>query len=84
MGLGHENEIINLRTERQKELYSVFTKRKGIKYVFKNLSHLLYYRSLKKSYSKFEHFINTNLNLTEEYNTQEELARANLKYDIYI
>ena len=43
LSLGHSNEIINLRTDRQKDLYTVFTKRKGLKYVIKNLSHLFYY-----------------------------------------
>lgn len=84
MELGYENEIINLRTNRQKDLYTVFTKRKGIKYVFKNLSHLLYYRSLKKAYDKFEQFINEQLNITVEYASEEELKQANLKYDVFV
>lgn len=82
--LGYENDIINLRTERQKDLYTIFTKRKGLKYVIKNLSHLMYYLPLKKSYDKFEDFINKRLSLTKEYTTAEELASANLDYDIYI
>lgn len=84
LGLGYENEIINLRTERQKDLYTVFTKRKGMKYVFKNLSHLLYYRPLKRSYKKFEQFINNNLIVTKEYASEEELRSADLKYDVFV
>lgn len=84
IGLGYENDIINLRTNRQKDLYAVFTKRKGLKYGFKNLSHLLYYHSLKKSYDKFEQFINSKLIVTKEYASEVELRSANLAYDIFI
>ena len=84
LGLGYENEIINLRTERQKDLYTVFTKRKGLKYVFKNLSHLMYYHSLKKAYDKFEQFVNNKLIMTKEYSTEDELKQADLKYDLYV
>ena len=59
--LGYENEIINLRTERQKDLYTVFTKRKGLKYVFKNLSHLLYYFPLKKRMISLKSLLTINL-----------------------
>ena len=82
--LGYVNEIINLRTKRQTDLYTVFTKRKGIKYVFKNLSHLLYYFPLKRAYDKFEDFINNKLIITKEYATEEELKNADLNYDLYV
>lgn len=82
--MGYENEIINLRTERQKDLYTVFTKRKGLKYIFKNLSHLIYYFPLKRAYCKFEDFINNKLVITKEYATENELIQANFDYDIYI
>ena len=51
--LGHSCDVINLRTDRQKDLYTVFTKRKGVKYLLKNGTHLLYYPSLKRKYEKF-------------------------------
>lgn len=82
--MGYENEIINLRTERQKDLYTVFTKRKGLKYLFKNLSHLIYYYPLRRAYRKFEEFINNKLIVTKEYATENDLIQANLDYDIYI
>ncbi len=84
LDLGCDNEIINLRTARQKDLYTVFTKRKGVKYIFKNLSHIVWYRPLKKAYDKFEDFINNRLKITKEYASEEELYNANLDYDIYI
>lgn len=83
--LGYENEIINFRTERQKDLYSVFTKRKGFRYLLKNLSHAMFYKQLKCKYDRFEDFILNELNTTKtEYATIEEIERAQLKYDYYI
>ncbi len=83
--LGHDCEIINFRTKRQKEMYSIFTKRKGLKYVFKNLTHLLNYNALKKKHSKFEDFIGKNLKVTsKEYNTLEELCDESFNYDCFV
>lgn len=84
LALGCENEIINLRTTRQKDAYNVFTKRRGFKYLFKNFFHLLHYRSLKKAHDRFEDFINNKLLLTREFCSCEELAQAHLDYDCYI
>ena len=86
IGLGHTNEILNLRTNRQKDLYTVFTKRRGGggKYIIKNLSHLMYYFPLKRAYDRFENFIKANLVVTKEYASEEDLAKAGLHYDTYI
>ena len=65
LSFGCRNEIINLRTLRQKDAYNVFTKRRGAKYIFKNLSHLLYYKSLKTAHQRFEDFINGALFIKE-------------------
>ncbi|OQB14354.1 MAG: Polysaccharide pyruvyl transferase [Firmicutes bacterium ADurb.Bin193] len=83
--LGLECEILNFRTERQRDLYNVFTKRRGIKYIFKNASHLLRYRSLKKKYNLFEEFIAKHLCLgNREYTCLEELTDNPPDYDYYI
>lgn len=84
ISLGYGNEILNLRTERQRDLYTVFTKRKGVKYMVKNLSHLFYYFPLKRAYEKFESFINNYLKVTREYVSEKELLNADLDYDIYV
>lgn len=79
--LGAENEIINFRTDRQKDLYAIFTKRKGVKYWIKNCAHLLYYKSLKYKYNNFENFINNDLKLSsKEYQTINDLKDANFSY----
>lgn len=83
-GLGFKNKIINLRTERQKDLYTVFTKRVGFKYILKNLSHLFYYYPLRRRYIKFESFLTDYLDLTEEYTSLEQIEKAKTDYDIYI
>lgn len=84
ISLKYENVIINLRTDRQKDLYTVFTKRRGLRYFIKNLSHLFYYFPLRKAYVRFEDFINNKLLLTEEFRTEEELENAEFDYDAYI
>ncbi len=83
--LGVDNEIINLRTERQKDTYRVFTKRKGVKYLIKNFTHLLYFKKLKEKYCKFEDFINNELILSEkEFATSEEIKASGKTYDYYV
>lgn len=79
------NEIINFRTDSQRELYKVFTRRTGFIYWLKNMAHLFYYRSLKRKYDNFENFINTNLVLSsKEYRSEKELSEVSSSYDIYI
>ncbi len=84
-GLGCECDVINFRTDRQKDLYTVFTKRKGIKYLLKNASHLLYYKLLKGKYDKFESFLDKHIKLTDaQYQSLEGLESADFDYDYYI
>lgn len=78
-------EIINFRTDRQKDIYSVFTKRKGLRYLLKNAAHLLRFSSLKEKHRLFEKFISENLVLSKrEFASLSELENANLNYDYYI
>ena len=84
LSFGCKNEIINLRTLRQKDAYNVFTKRRGLKYILKNLSHLFYYKSLKKAHQRFEDFINNKLRLTQEFKSCDELSQADFDFDYYI
>jgi len=85
LSLGIKNQIINLRTERQKEVYSVFTKRKGVRYLFKNLAHLAYYSSLKEKHTKFESFIKSHLITTEqEFLDSDDIKKNAPPFDYYI
>lgn len=78
-------EIINLRTERQKDLYTVFTKRKGLKYCLKNLTHALYYFALKQKYNRFNQFITEQLKTTSQiYLSLDDLQNESFNYDYYI
>lgn len=49
--------IVNYRTDIQKDIYSVFTKRRGFKYILKNAYSALHYGVLKSKYDKFEAFL---------------------------
>lgn len=79
--MGVNSEIINFRTERQKDQYRPLTKRKGLKYVIKNAYFMLNYRSRKQKYEIFETFICNDLVKSEtEYGSLEQLQKTN---DIY-
>ena len=76
-------EIINFRTPAQKDQYRPLTKRKGLKYVLKNLFFLLNYRERKEKYDKFEFFIsNSLLNGQREYSSLQELMLEPPQYDL--
>ena len=82
--LGLKNDIINFRTDKQKDIYSVITKRKGVKYAFKNLTHFIYYKPLKQKHKKFENFIKEDLVTTKEISDFAQLQTKCQGYDYYI
>ncbi len=83
--LGCDCEIINFRTERQKDQYRPLTKRKRLKYIIKNSYFLLNYKSRKQKYDNFESFINSNLVVSSnEYNSLDSLTAAVPQYDYYV
>lgn len=83
--LGFDCEIINFRTERQKEQYRPLTKRKAIKYIVKNAYFLLNYKNRKRKYNTFEKFIDEQLVKSKtEYNSLDQLKASDLSYDCYI
>lgn len=83
--MGAQCEIINFRTEVQKDQYRPLTKRKGMKYVLKNLYFLLNYRTRKAKYNIFEQFISEKLvKSDQEYESLDQLQAADLDYTHYI
>lgn len=85
LSLGHECEIINLRTAIQKSLYKPFFKLPGWRRKIKALAYpKLAYADYRK-HRLFEDFLQKNLILTDnEYHSATELAAANLDFDAYI
>jgi hypothetical protein len=82
---GYHCEIINLRTKNQLELYSIITKRRGIKYLCKNGYNLLTYRDKKRRYENFEHYIAHRYILSaRQYRSLDDLMEAPPQYDYYI
>ena len=81
--LGHDNEIINLRTEQQKRLYGRI---RGPlwKEVLKMVLFPKLYLGAMRKYELFERFLAEELRLTKEYASLEELRQAELKYDCFI
>ena len=83
--LGHECEIINFRTERQKNFYQPFYLSKGFRPKIKALVFPKLAWNDRRKYSLFERFMRDKMILSEcEYHTEEELLSAYLDYDAYI
>ena len=86
--MGNDVEIINFRSQQQKNMYPKplrFSSYQSFKQSVKRI--LLDPSSIKPLYKKwhlFDDFLSTHLYITKEYNTEEELGKANLKYDLLI
>ncbi len=82
--LGHDNEIINLRTDRQKYIYRSYATLPLLRrLVLQVFFHSKYAGALKK-YQLYEDFLKNDLCLTAEYKDMEAISRAGLDYDCYI
>lgn len=90
LGLGFENDIINLRTERQKSFYFDPTDSKRLSFknrlrsLFLNLLIKEYKNGQKHKYNLFESFLVNKLKLTEEFSSIESLKTSLTDYDCYI
>ena len=79
-----EYKIINLRTERQKHMYSIDREKSPLSKITRNIIMRDYKKSYEIKNQKFEDFINNKLNVTKEYNSIEELEKENFDFDYYI
>ena len=70
---GLDCDIINYRTAKQKDIYAVLTKRKGMRYLVKNAYVLTTYKQHKEKFRLFEKF------LQEELACGAELSEDDLK-----
>lgn len=77
-------KIVNLRIDKQKEIYMFPYERKNIVAIIKTLILIKHIKKLKEKKINFETFINKKLNLTKEYNSMEELNDELFDFDYYI
>lgn len=83
--MGYDCEIINLRLPIQKEIYQVFTKRKNVKYILKNVYTLFFIcKDRKEKHDKFEKFITQEMRLSREINSFEQFEKIVNEYDCVI
>lgn len=84
--LGFQNEIINLRTLKQKKLYKYPYNGvpQSLKELLIDIKHLPFKKDLQKKYLLFEKFLKDELITTKEFSTEKELKEANLNYDCFI
>lgn len=84
--MGFENEIINLRTRRQKWMYD-YHKNKSHRITGKVLYKILtcyYDQNLSKKHELFERFLQEDLKLTREFTSAKELQDGDMGYDCYV
>ena len=79
-----EYKIINLRTNKQKEMYKSFFEKSDFKSVIKKILFFKYKKGLYEKQNLFENFINGSLNLTPEFNSMRDICNSSLKADYYI
>lgn len=77
-------EIINLRTNFQKEKYRTPFEKKDIKSIIKSIILIREKKAIQTKNILFEKFINEKLNITKEFNSLDELNKENFTYDYYI
>jgi len=86
--LGHEVEIINFRSKVQKDMYaSPNNFNSFMRFLGICKRNLLYPEAtvyLKYKWKRFNAFLNTQLNVTKEYATIEELKKTKFNYDVII
>lgn len=83
-GIDIDYKIIDLHTNGQNEIYSVYKKNNSIKNVLKNILTIPFSKKLKERYLNFENFITNNLDLTKHYSSSQQLYSDLPKADIYI
>lgn len=77
-------DILNLRIDKQKEMYKNDFEKKTLKSIIKRILFIRYKKVFKQKTLNFEKFINSKLNITKEYSSAKELSNANLEYDYFI
>lgn len=83
--LGHECEIINFRTQRQRKFYRPFFCREGLKNKLKLILFPKQAINEYKKYRLFENFLKNRYKLTKKiYTTSESLKEETFKFDAYI
>lgn len=79
-----EYKIINLRIPKQRELYSNYWKKSGLKNFIKRIIYFNKKNEIQKKDELYEDFINNKLHITKEYNSLEELQESDENFDYYI
>lgn len=77
-------KIINLRTDRQKNMYSIDRDNDFLSKITRTFLIPNYKESYKIKNQRFEEFINNKLDLTKEYHSYEELKKEDFDFDYYI
>ena len=79
-----DSEIIDFRKQSQIDYTSLYSKRKGIKSMVKNIMIIPKHKKRKVRIEKFDRFIENELVKSEQlYKCEEELRQSNLVYNVF-
>lgn len=80
-----QSEVIDFRTHKRDELYSLFKKNNNLKNIIKNFLIICNFKKLKIKYLRHEMFIEKYLKKTSKiYKTNKELKAEKFNYDVFI
>lgn len=82
--MGHSVTVINYRPETQKQFYAIVNTHNGLRRFIKSVLRLGNIRGLLKRKSRYEDFINSNLNLTDEFERPQDADKYADAFDLYI
>lgn len=82
--LGHTVEIINYRMKEQKQVYSLYRTKYGLKTFIKDLLQFPVHRQRKMRCLAFESFFDTYMNLTDSFENPEEVSGFWDKYELIV
>lgn len=82
--LGCETYIINYKIPFQRDYYGLLGYGKGLKAPLKKLMMVPQLSDRKKRAVRYEHFINYQMNLTEEISSPEEAKKFKDSFDVYV
>lgn len=82
---GYQAEIINYRTDRQDDLYRLYSKPSSIIAILRNVQSLIYKKKLTEHHAKFGSFLSDHAILSgKEIRRKDDLKGLNDKYDCFI
>lgn len=83
--INHHVEMIDYKTERQQDLYRIYSNKKNLMSLARNFQSFFYHKKLITHKKRFDEFIEELIPVTKkQYCTETELRKENWSYDCFI